>query len=96
MTTVRVEPCICGGPPIASPSLKESGVHIAVHNVGPVHNAWRRAREATDQYDAILAAELYAESFSDRFSRPRPTAGNHPRDLSGSKSGASTGVEGAA
>lgn len=95
MTTVRVEPCVCGGPPIASPSLKESGVHIAVHNVGPVHNAWRRAREATEQYDSILAAELYAESHS-RFSRPRSTAGDNPRDLSGSKAGASTGVEGAA
>lgn len=92
----RVEECVCGGPPIASPSLKESGIHVAVHNAGPVHNAWRKAREARVQYDAILAAELYAESLSYRIPRSRPTAGTDTRDLSGSKPGASSGVEGAA
>ena len=94
-----MEQCVCGGPPVVSPSLRDAAIHIDLHNAGPVHTAWRRVRQAQESY-AYEVRRLTEEGLPApivyRVPRSRPTTGTDTRDLSGNKPGASTGAEGAA
>lgn len=99
MSSFRTEECVCGGPPIVSASLKDAGIHIDVHNAGPVHTAWRRVKQAHESYAyerRRLTEEGLPAPIVYRVPRSRPTAGTTPRDLSGSKPRASAGTGDAA
>jgi hypothetical protein len=93
---VRTEECVCGGPPISSETLKGAGIHVAVHNADPVHISWRRVRQAVEAHEFERDRSNVERLVINRDLRRQPTAGTNPRDLSGSKPGASAGVEGAA
>lgn len=106
--TVRVEECVCGGPPIASSTLKDAGIHVAVHNATPAHVAWRRVRAAQEAYADELRylSEIESERTTFRVPQSRPTAarlGASGTDIASggdglarTSTGASAGAEGAA
>jgi hypothetical protein len=85
VTAWRTEPCACGGPDIRAPSLKHAAIHIDLHNAGPVHQAWRRMREA----DIDEARAAYLQALDDYRVSRRPTAGVSPVDSVQGEPGAS-------
>lgn len=76
---MRVEDCACQGTPIVAED--EYGLAVCHHNGTPIHQAWRRFREARDAY-VIALSDDYRDSW-------RPTAVDDPVDLNQGDDGAS-------
>lgn len=83
----RSEVCVCRGEPIVAED--EYGLAVCHHNGTPVHQAWRRYREAGDSYAIALL------DYDPR--RHWPTADDEPVDsVQGDVGASADGVEGAA